>query len=62
MDDRDNAMADYGVLHGKVPASVARRRRAPPEDLTPQDLRVRNHPNRITRRERLLQRSYRSQV
>jgi len=36
--------------------------RAPPEDLNPQDLSVRNQPNRITRRGGLLQRSYRSQL
>ena len=36
--------------------------RAPPEELIPQDLSVRNQPNRITRRGGLLQRSYRSQL
>ena len=36
--------------------------RAPPEELIPQDLSVRNLPNRITRRGGLLQRSYRSQL
>jgi hypothetical protein len=35
--------------------------RAPPEDLNPQDL-VRNYRNRITRRRRIPQRSYRSQL
>ena len=35
---------------------------APPQELIPEDLSVRNQPNRITRRGGLLQRSYRSQL
>lgn len=42
--------------------SVARLPTGPAQGSEPLGLKVRNHPNRITRRERLLQRSYRSQL
>ncbi len=42
--------------------SVARLPTGPAQGSEPLGLKIRNHPNRITRRERLLQRSYRSQL